>query len=428
MTNKNKKRGFTGRLFHRIFKGQKEAFYGPHQPLAGIPHQEPEKPAKRKNKPDASGPKPVSRETLAANQLNQNLSRQPEQPVNQDPLPVNPDRARPAFPVKQVAKPGKRKSLLKRLLKRSKKRQEEPAIKIEKPRPERLNQVLRSEIRPMLNSLGLFLLSYMVVYFIYQFAAIIAASGFGIDSVLYYYELYFPIGNYSPLWSRLNIIAITFISPLISLGIAIILLRGILPREKPGVQARLFFLWTAYHGATHFLGAFVAGIVTDLGFGYVANWLYMNVSIKLLISLVFLFILVVTGYHSTRFAIETIAPAQRNNKSRVRKALFFRFLLPWLIGAALLIIVKTPDATPQHEDIMIYDTVIIASMGFLVIPLLFNQKARPRPFGNRMNYYRKPYAYIVLLTSLLTLAIFRLLLSHGLHFVIRFSFDVGFYK
>jgi hypothetical protein len=77
---------------------------------------------------------------------------------------------------------------------------------------------------------------------------------------------------------------------------------------------------------------------------------------------------------------------------------------------------------------MIYDTVIIASMGFLVIPLLFNQKARPRPFGNRMNYYRKPYAYIVLLTSLLTLAIFRLLLSHGLHFVIRFSFDVGFYK
>lgn len=428
MANKNKKRGFIGRLVHRIFKSQREAFYGPHQPLAGIPHQEPVNPAKRKNKPAPAEPKPVNRETLAANLLNQNLNRQPEQPGNQNSLPVNPDRERPVFPVKQVTKPGKRKSLLKRLIKKSKKRQEEPAIKIEKPRPERFNQVLRAEIRPMLNSLGLFLLSYLLVYFIYQFSAIIAASGFGIDSVLYYYELYFPIGNYSPLWSRLNIIAITFISPLVSLGIAIILLRGILPGEKPGAQARLFFLWTAYHGATHFLGAFVAGIVTDLGFGYVANWLYMNVPLKLLISLVFLFILVVTGYYSTRFAIETIPPAQRNNKSRGRKALFFRFLMPWLIGAALLIIVKIPDSTPQHEDIMIYDAVIIASMGFLVIPLLFNKKAHPRPFGNRMKFYRQPYGFIVLLISLLTLAAFRLVLSHGLHFVIRFSFDVGFYK
>ena len=428
MVNKNKKRGFIGRLVHRIFKSHSEAFYGPHQPLAGIPHQEPVNPAKRKNKPAPAEPKPVSRDTLAANLLNQNLNKQTGQSSKQVYSPAEPDKGRPAFPVKQAGKPKKRKSLLKRLIKRTKPKQEEPAIKIEKPRPEGFNQVLRSEVRPMLNSLGLFLLSYLLVYLIYQFAGILAASGFGIDSVLYYYELYFPIGNYSQLWSRLNIIAITFISPLVSLGIAIVLLRGVLPLEKPGLQARLFFLWTAYHGATHFLGAFVAGIVTDLGFGYVANWLYMNVLFKILISLVFLLILALTGYYSTRFALETIAPAQRNNKSRVRKALFFRFVAPWLIGAALLIFIKIPDATPQHEDIMIYDAIIITSMGFLVIPLLFNQKAHPRPFGNRMNFYRKPYAFTVLFISLLTLTAFRLLLSDGLHFVIRFSFDVGFYK
>jgi len=163
----------------------------------------------------------------------------------------------------------------------------------------------------LFNSLGFYILAYLLVYLIYQFTETIVASNFNIDSVLFYYEIYFPIGNASPLWSRFNIIVITLSSPFVSVMIAIILLRVVLLQEKLKPQLRLFLLWVAFHGATHFFGAFVAGIATSQGFGYVANWLYMNVFFRILVSLIFLFLLTVTGYYSAVFALETLPAGVR---------------------------------------------------------------------------------------------------------------------
>ncbi len=419
------------RIYYSLSGKQPEPYYGPRKILPGLPQVEDEKSAKPKKQPKppekkADPPaKHISSETLAANLINRNLSGPENRGADGGPASTDSGQERPPMPVRHAKRRKRKKPLLKRLFRRRKPLPEQPAIIVDKPKPETIRELTGQELLPMLNSLGIYLITYLVVYLAYQFATVFVASYYKIDSVLYYYELYFPAGNYSELWTRFNIIAITFVGPLVSLLIAIILLRGILPLQKPGVQARIFFLWTAFHGAAHFLGAFVAGIVTDLGFGYVANWLYMNVFFKILISLIFLFILTIVGFHSTGFALETIEPAGRRTPRRAKAALLFRFLLPWMIGAGIISLVKIPDTTPQHANIMVYDSVIIASMGFLVTPVLFRHHVAVRPFGKRSDFYIPPRSILVFLIALAVLVIFRLVLSHGLHFMIKISIDMG---
>lgn len=341
------------------------------------------------------------------------------------------DRPRPPMPAKASLKPQRKKKSLSRILFRTSIKKQEPVrLVIESKSDDRLviRKALRTESYAMLNSLGFYILAYLTVYLIYQFTTALAASNFNIDSVLFYYEIYFPIGNASPLWNKFNIIAITFAGPFIAILITLILLRAVLVREKLGPQFRLFLLWVAFHSATHFLGAFVAGIATSQGFGYVADWLFINVFFRILISLVFLFLLTITGYNSAVFALETIPSGVRQQRWRLSLSLGSRFILPWIIGGLMIIAIKYPDSAPQHPNIMIYDAIIIATMGFMVIPVFFNRKARPRSLAERPVKFKRPPGILVLISAIVALVVFRLIFERGLHLIINFSFDVGFYR
>ncbi len=341
------------------------------------------------------------------------------------------DRPRPPMPAKATPKPQRKRKSLHRILFGTRKKKQEPVrLVIENKSDDKhvIRKALRTESYALLNSLGFYILAYLTVYLIYQFSTALVASNFNIDSVLFYYEIYFPIGNASPLWNRFNIIAITFAGPFIAILTTLILLRAVLLREKLGPQFRLYLLWVAFHSATHFLGAFVAGIATSQGFGYVADWLFINVFFRILISLVFLFMLTITGYNSAVFALETIPSGIRQQRWRLSLSLGLRFILPWIIGGLMVIAIKFPDSAPQHPNIMVYDAVIIATMGFMVIPVFFNRKARPRSLAERPPEFKRPPGILVFVSAIVALVVFRLIFERGLHLVINFSFDVGFYR
>lgn len=364
--------------------------------------------------------RPVTRESLAANRMIPGYEDTPENGDESSEAAQQPE----SLPLEP-----RRKTKKKAWFRRSPKRVEKaPAIQINKPAPEPRYRVLKQEMKPLFNSLGWFILAYLTIYLLYQGVTILAAGTYNIDSVLYYYEVFFPVGNNSPLWNRFNIIVITFIGPFISLIAAIILLRGVLPMKKPGLRSRLYFIWIAWFGIAHFFGAFVGGIITNLGFGYVANWLYMNVWFKILVSLIFLFIMAIIGYYSARFTHETIPPAHRAKRSRLRWALASRFIIPVILGTLLLIAVKIPDQVPQHENIQVYDAVIISSMIFLAVPAFFNRKATGRTFLNKTQWIKRSPGIATFILALLLLAGFRLLLSQGVYFLIRFTFEMGLYQ
>ncbi len=292
----------------------------------------------------------------------------------------------------------------------------------------RLKKIMGSiDLRAILNSLGLFILSYLFIYLVYQAATIVVASVYGIDAVLYYYEVYFPIGNTSSLWTKTNIIAITLIGPLVCGSLSVLLFRIIQAKRIDNHILRLFLLWVAFQGAAHFLGAFVAGIITNLGFGYVANWMFMNVFFKILVSLIFLFVLSLAGYYSTNAAMSNLPHGKRKYENRIG-AMLSTYIIPWLLGTLLLFLVRSPDKTPQHEYIFAYDTIILASMVFAIMPMIFRKhllKYSGKIRGKTVSFTK---GSVVLITAAIILIVFRLVLSPGIHFVINLDFGAGFYN
>ena len=280
---------------------------------------------------------------------------------------------------------------------------------------EREKQLKRGYYYYTINSAALFIIAYLLVYLIYQLTVLVVASRWGLDSVLYYYDLAF--NDYSPLWSRYNIIVVTFSGPFISLVIGFVFYKWVANRPKVKSFLKLFVLWIGFHGFNLFLGAFVSGVSFDEGFGYVANWLFLNVFWKFLLSLVFLFILGLTGYYSAQKFLETSNSAYRVRKENRTKFLFHQVVLPWFIGSIIIFLVKIPNNMP-------YETGTLVTLLVAVIPVLFNTKAVPRP---NMIGKHKPtkilWSYIVILV--LVLLLYRVGLDTGYHIVLKYKLSLS---
>ncbi len=276
-------------------------------------------------------------------------------------------------------------------------------------------------------SLGLFILAYLFINFIYQFSTIVTASFFNIDAVLYYYEVYFPIGNASNLWSAANIIAITVAGPLVSALVSVLFFRILRYRKSLSPWLSVFLYWAALHAAAHFLGAFVGGVVTQEGMGYVVGWLFMNVFFKILFSLTFLFLLSLIGYYAKSIPrINYISELPRSEK-RLSNSLSID-IIPWFLGTLLLLLFKIPDKIPQHELIRVYDSIILASMLFAIAAKAFSNK-RPR-ISQRFRFatIKNQDGLGILAIALIMIVFMRYVLTDGIHFIINISFSAGFYR
>ncbi len=273
------------------------------------------------------------------------------------------------------------------------------------------------------NSTVLFLISYIVAYITYQLIVIFVASFFGIDSVLYYYEVLFPIGNYGSLWTRFNIIMITISGPLVSLILGLVYFRFFLRREGIGPMAKLFFWWLSFHSFSMFFGAYVAGVITVQGFGFATGWLFLPVFIKFLVALGSLFVLMVIGYYATKPLLETSNSLRHIIRGNRGYFILTQAVVPWFLGSLILFLIKIPDKNPQHENIIVYDLIIIASLVFAIIPTFFNKKAKPR---NKLFKSRKrmKFVWVYMLVAILLIVAYRLGLDNGLHFVIRILVNI----
>jgi len=266
-----------------------------------------------------------------------------------------------------------------------------------------------------INSIALFIIAYLLVYFMYQLTVLVVASRWKLDSVLMYYDLAF--NDYSPLWTRSNIILVTFSGPFISLIIGFLFYRFFSNRRKVKGFLKLFFLWIALHGFNQFLGAWATGVSFDEGFGYVPAWLYMNVFWQILISLIFLFILGIIGYYSASKFLDTSKSAFRVNQENKSKFLLFQAVLPWVIGTLILILVKIPNNMP-------YDTGNMITLLFGVVPILFNRYARPTvSFEKERKPTKIKWLYIVIFVVLILA--FRIGLDKGLHVLLNYKFTMS---
>ena len=269
-----------------------------------------------------------------------------------------------------------------------------------------------------MNSLVLYLIAYFIVYFTYQAVEMFVASRFGLNSVFYYYEVAFPAGNNSSLWSGFNIILITFSGPFISvlMGMYYLLLKA-RKEEVKGLE-KLFFLWLAYHSLNFFLGAFVSGVITKQGLGYVISWTYMPTFIKFGLSIVFLFGLGLVGYYNSAIFLESSNSIFWTQPQQRPVLVLFGGLLPWAFSVIFLFILKYPAVIPTHENIIQYDAILYVSMVFLIAPMFVNMTAKPNfdTTSRKVKGRRINILYVIILV--LIIVAFRVGLDSGFSYFV----------
>jgi hypothetical protein len=273
---------------------------------------------------------------------------------------------------------------------------------------------IANSIIHILNSLASFLVAYLIIYLLYQLVVLITASFYDIDSVLYYYKLEF--NNHSRLWDRLNIIIITLSGPANSLFLGFFFYNYLYFKAKSFPRLQLFYLWAGLLAFAHFFAAFIAGVVTNKGFGYVPLWLFWNDFTKFFFTFIALVSLALIGYYSaSRFQ------STSNNMFRIQKqnrALFYlhQVFIPFIIGFAITYVVKLPNNVA-------YDTLILAFSTIMFGAVFFHINAKPHPFSKPQNSQAN-LNWILILLALVSLYFFRVYLAEGLHFIIKFSMSI----
>ena len=267
------------------------------------------------------------------------------------------------------------------------------------------------------NSILVFLITYILVYLFYWLTSMLVASFYGLDSILYFYDLKF--NDHSQLWNRFNILLVTGIPPFFCLFLGIFLYKVIFKLTRFVGLQKLFILWSAFHLINHFFGAFPSGIVTAEGFGYVAAWMYLNTAFKFLFSLVSLFILGVIGYYSAKHILETSDSLNRIKSGNRLPFMLYQMAIPWLVSTIILLLVRIP-----HNFDYPYETLMLFSMAFMVIPAFFNEKVKPEL--NLLRVKKKRFINVGYLTMMLVLMLFlRIMLGIGLHFIIEINISIS---
>jgi hypothetical protein len=267
------------------------------------------------------------------------------------------------------------------------------------------------------NSLFIFLTTYVLVYLFYWLTSMLVASWYGLDSTLYFYDLKF--NDHSNIWNRFNILMVTGIPPFFCLFLGLFLYRVIFKLKRFAGLQKLFILWSAFHLFNHFFGAFPSGIVTDEGFGYVAAWMYMNTAFKFMFSIISLFVLAVIGYYSAQNILETSDSLHRIKQENRLAFILMQIALPWLIGTLILLLIRIP----KNFDYP-YETFMLFSAVFLIIPPFFNEKVKPKL--NLLRVKKKRYVNLGYFSMMLALLLFlRLMLGIGLHFMIEIHISIS---
>jgi hypothetical protein len=287
---------------------------------------------------------------------------------------------------------------------------EEPRSEIQKQRKRLLHFAINSTV--------LFLITYIIAYVTYQALVMFVASRFGINSVFYFYEVAFPIGNNSSLWSDFNIILITFSGPLISVILGVYYLLLYVRKGKTKGLTKLFVLWLSFHFLNFFMGAFVGGAITHQGFGYVIEWLFMPPILRFALSILFLFGIGVIGYLNTIYFLESSNSLYWTQRYKKNWLIIFGGIVPWAFGSIFLFILKFPFVIPAHENIVVYDSIMYMTLVFFIAPMLVNFQDKPnfdqtvrKARGRRINW-------LYLVIFVLIMVIFRVGLKDGFSYFV----------
>lgn len=264
-----------------------------------------------------------------------------------------------------------------------------------------------------LNSLSMFILSFLLVYLTSQVATIITASYYEIPTVLYSYRVYWPLYTYSTLYTRGALIVIFGIGPAISLILAFLFYRIFLLLKHRTRLLRIFFFWATIHGLNFFFGSYIVGVITRTGFIYTSEWLFFSNIFdpeEIMFMIIAFIALIVAGYLATRHVITT-ADSEIMIIPRFRVFyLLSKVLIPWIIGNLVLFAINLPN-NPLELWLLYVMSLLV------VLPMFVNYNSpmnlQLKTFEIKKKY-RLGWEYVIF--AIIALVLFRLGLFNGISY------------
>jgi hypothetical protein len=222
------------------------------------------------------------------------------------------------------------------------------------------------------NSLVLFLLSYMVIYIISQLITVWVATSFNYKTVLYYYKIYYDIESHD--WNADSVKILFSIMPITGalMGIVFIILYSTFRNESGNLK--LFFLWGFIHGMVMFFGSLLMGTLLNKDFGWVIAYLYYRDTGKMIFSIISIFALItVGGLIAKSFLISANAYYNSIDKKNKKFFLSAQIIFPAITGTIILALIKIPDQFYYGtEDEMYYEFLKLLTLAILIIPLIIS--------------------------------------------------------
>jgi len=263
----------------------------------------------------------------------------------------------------------------------------------------------------LLQSSTYFILSFLLVYVVYQAITILAAYAFNIPTVWYYYRVQFPLFSGSHLYTRTALIIIFSSGPLLSLGLAFLFLKFYFSGKNNNPGLKLFFLWGFINGANFFFGSYIVGFITRTEFIYSTEWIFMS-SIFDIEEIIFTVIAITISLLIGRLATPLFLLTTGSEKIIIpRFRLFFilnQVLFPWLIGIVVFYFISTP----VHYLPLIFKTI---TPFFILLPSLFTYNSIRNENISVVGAIRKNYfRWSVVIAVIAVLFFYRILLNFGL--------------
>jgi hypothetical protein len=266
-----------------------------------------------------------------------------------------------------------------------------------------------------INSLVLFLFSYLVIYIISQLITVWVASSFQYKTVLYYYKIYYDIESHD--WNADSVKILFSIMPItgILMGSIFIILFSTIRNESGNLK--LFFLWGFVHGMVMFFGSLLMGTLLNKDFGWVIAYLYYRDTGKMIFSIISIFALIsIGGLIAKSFLISGNAYYNFIDRSNRKFLLSGQVVFPAVIGTFILALIKVPDQFYFGTvDEMYYEFLKLFTLIILMIPLIISFRTY-----NEIYFDEEPRKinlnWKFLIATVILLLVFRFGLISGINF------------
>lgn len=191
------------------------------------------------------------------------------------------------------------------------------------------------------HSLAMFMLSWLLLFLLQNLVITLLAMSLDIPVLINFYKTFFLI---PPTQWNADAVKVLFVSPqVISFVYAVACFVVVYNVNRFTGILKLFFIWGFVHGWVTCFGGMLIGMLTNSGFGYAADWMYLFDTMKLVLSMASLAMLVAGGFlisHSWQMSSNIYFG--EINEDQFPRFLFFEVSVVAFVGTLLLVLLRIP--------------------------------------------------------------------------------------